>query len=82
MKKEIYIEVTPKLKAYIAVNEIDVNYGARQLKRKLQEIIENRIAEEILQGNLKKGQKIIFDIKDKEIFITKIYTRTIAKRIN
>ena len=37
-----------------------------------QEIIENRIAEEILQGNLKKGQKIIFDIKDKEIFITKI----------
>ena len=71
-EKEIYIEVTPKLKAYIAVNEIDVNYGARQLKRKLQEIIENRIAEEILQGNLKKGQKIIFDIKDKEIFIIKI----------
>ncbi len=67
-EKDIKIEVTNEFKKYISKNEIDLNYGARQLKRKLQDIIENKIAEEIIKGNLKTQQKIIFDVKNKEIF--------------
>lgn len=60
--KNIKIELTDKFKTYIIEHEIDLNYGARDLKRKLQEIIENEIAEKIISGNLKKENKIIFDI--------------------
>ena len=70
-EKKIHIDLTDTLKKYIVDHEIDLNYGARQLKRKLQEIVENKIAEEMVKGKLKKGQKVIFDIKDNEIF-TKI----------
>ena len=70
-EKKIYVNLTDTFKRYIANNEIDLNYGARQLKKKLQEIVETKIAEEIISGNLKKGQNIIFDIKNDEIF-TKI----------
>ena len=70
-EKEIKIELTDELKKYISNHEIDLNYGARQLKRKLQDIVENKIAEEVINGKLKKGEKIIFDVKNDEIF-TKI----------
>lgn len=69
--KKIRIEVTPEFKHYISTKEIDLNYGARQLKRKLQDIIENNIAEEIIHQNLKENQTIVFDVKNEEIF-TKI----------
>ena len=66
-EKNIKIEVTEEFKKYISKKEIDLNYGARQLKRKLQNIIENKIAEEVIRGGLQQGQKIIFDVKENEI---------------
>ena len=70
-EKNIKIKVTEEFKKYIITKEIDLDYGARQLKRKLQDIIENQIAEEIINGSLKNGKQITFDIKENEIF-TKI----------
>ena len=69
--KEMTIELTQATKEYIATHEINLNDGARQLKRKLQMVIENKLAEEMLQGKLKGGEKLIFDIKNNQIF-TKI----------
>ena len=54
----IKLEVTEEVKKYIVENEIDLSYGARQLKRRVQELIENKIANEIVEGNL-KGEEII-----------------------
>jgi len=65
--KKIHLEVTEEVKKYIIENEIDLNYGARQLKRKVQEIIENKIANEIVEGNLKEESKIIFYLEDNNI---------------
>ena len=62
-----YLKKRYKDNKYISKKEIDLNYGARQLKRKLQNIIENKIAEEVIRGGLQQGQKIIFDIKENEI---------------
>ena len=66
-EKNIKIEVTEEFKKYISNKEIDINYGARQLRRKLQNIIENKIAEEIIRCALQQGQKITFDVKENEI---------------
>ena len=67
--KNLKIELTESFKKYIVENEIDLNYGARELKRKIQEKVENEIAEKIVSDELKKGNKIIFDIKDGESII-------------
>ena len=67
--KNIKIELTENFKKYVVENKIDLNYGARELKRKLQEIVENEIAEKIISGKLKSGDKIIFDINNNETYI-------------
>lgn len=69
--KGMQMELTKQMKEHIVSHEINLSDGARQLKRKLQTMVENRLAEEMLYGNLKEGQKIIFDVKNNEIF-TKI----------
>ena len=65
--KKIKLEVTEEAKKYIVENEIDLSYGARQLKRKIQELIENKIANEIVEGNLKEKNTIKFYLEDKLI---------------
>ena len=62
--KKINLKITEEVKKYIVENEIDLNYGARQLKRKVQEIIEDKIAKELIEGKLKKGYTIEFYLKN------------------
>lgn len=69
--KKINLEVSNEVKKYIVENEIDLNYGARQLKRKVQEIIENVIARELVKGDLNKGDIIKFYLEN-NIIISKI----------
>jgi len=68
--KKICLEVSEEVKRHIIKNEIDLSYGARQLKRKVQEIIENKIANEIVEGNLKEGSKIKFYLENDKIEYT------------
>ena len=71
--KKIHLKISKEVKRYIVENEIDLNYGARQLKRKVQEIIENKIAKEIVEGNLKEENTIEFYIEGNEIKSEVIY---------
>ena len=65
--KKINLKVSEETKKYIIQNEIDLNYGARQLKRKVQELIEDKIANELVQGNLKENNTIEFYVEDDKI---------------
>ena len=51
---EIELTVTGNAKVYIVEKSFDRKYGARPLKRKIQEEIEDRLAEAIIAGNIKK----------------------------
>ena len=62
--KKIKLEVTEEVKKYIVENQIDLSYGARQLKRKVQEIIENKIANQIVEGKLKEENTIQFYLEE------------------
>ena len=44
-----------------------MNYGARQLKRKVQELIEDENANSLVTGQLNEKDKIEFYIEDDEI---------------
>lgn len=67
--KNIEIEVTDKAKTIMAREGYDVVYGARPLKRYIQNTLENRLARMIIKGELSYGSKVLIDSKDEEIII-------------
>ena len=46
-------------------------YGARPIKRKVTELLEDKLAKQIVSGELKTGDSVIADIDDNEIILTK-----------
>ena len=59
------MELTLAAKEFIAEKGYDVQFGARPLHRALQKYLEDPLAEEILNLNIKKGDVLIADL-DKE----------------
>ncbi len=66
-KRRITLNVNEDVKEYICENEIDSNYGAREVKRKLQRLIENVIAENMINEELKNNQMISFELINNKI---------------
>ena len=54
---------------YIVEKGFDQKYGARPLKRKLQDEVEDRLSEEVIAGKIKAGDKVVVTTKNKEIFL-------------
>ncbi len=67
VENEIEITLTDAAKELIADAGFDPVYGARPLKRALQELIEDKLAEMILEGKVKEGDKVKFDAEGGEI---------------
>jgi len=65
--RDITLTLSSSAKAYIAEAGFDPVYGARPLKRALYEIVEDRLADLILEGKVFEGSNVEFDIKDGEI---------------
>lgn len=57
-ERDIEVSLTPGAKALIAEKGYDPTYGARHLKRTIQKMVEDPLAEEILQGTLREGSKV------------------------
>ena len=68
--RDTALRVTPGAKSLIAEKGFDQTFGARYLKRTIQKLLEDPLAEEILQGRFsdgsrirvtKKGEALVFD---------------------
>ena len=72
-KEQLNIElsVTANAKTYIVDKAYDRKYGARPLKRKLQDEVEDALAEEIIAGKIKAGDKVTVSVKKDAICISK-----------
>ncbi len=73
----IRLSITPALKEHIVEKHSDLKMGARPLKRAIQTIIEDALAEEILSGQVKAGDnvaagfregKVTFKVREKKLF--------------
>ena len=69
-QRDIELTLSDSAKAYIAEAGFDPVYGARPLKRALYEIVEDRLAELILESNVIEGSKVLFDMKDGQIKVS------------
>lgn len=70
--KGIKAELSEDAALLIANEGFDVDFGARPLKRAIYDMIEDRLSDMILADELKIGDSILIDAKDKEISVKKI----------
>ena len=68
-EQNISIEIDEKAKELIAKNGVDTSYGARPLRRAIQNMIEDRIAEEILDGNIAAGKTVTISADNDKIVV-------------
>lgn len=69
-ERDIILTLTDSAKRYIASAGFDPVYGARPLKRALYEIVEDRLADLILGGEVDEGSKVTFDAVGDEITVS------------
>ncbi len=70
-ESEINISFTKESKELLAKEGFDSNYGARPLRRAITKVIEDKLSEEILRGNITKGDNIEVIIEENELKFNK-----------
>ena len=70
LKQQDYnVEFDDKVKEYISKKGVDINYGARPLKRAIQSYIEDKVAEAILDGVIVPNKKVKISVDNDNIII-------------
>ena len=75
-EQKIKIEIDDKAKDLIAKKGTDINYGARPLRRAIQNMLEDKIAECILDGVVKPGKLAQVSAENDEIIINEAVKET------
>ena len=57
-ERGIFLSVTPEVEAYLAETGFDPTYGARPLRRAIQQQVEDTLSEEILSSRVQLGDKV------------------------
>lgn len=67
---QIELKFTDTLKTALAKESYDKKYGARPLRRMIQSKVEDALAEEVLAGKVKSGDKVTVSYRNKEVTFT------------
>ncbi|MFA6285447.1 MAG: AAA family ATPase, partial [Parcubacteria group bacterium] len=68
-EKSIRLEITPAAKELLAHEGFDPVFGARPLKRAIQNLVLDELALRIVEGNIKDGSKVKIDAQGGKIVI-------------
>ena len=72
IKKKIYIALSQEAKELIAEISYDPEYGARPIKRTIQEYVQNSLAKLVLSGEVVENDKLIVYTLNNEILVKKV----------
>ena len=61
-EKNYLVKIDSSVAENISKTKIDKNYGARPLRRTIQELVEDKIAEEILNGKIERNKEFVFKL--------------------
>ena len=70
-KNKLNLTVTDAVKLYISKQSETDTYGARPLRKLVTKLIEDRVAEEVLKGNLEVTDCITVDMDNNDLKIMK-----------
>lgn len=68
---EVNVEYTDEVKHHLASTGFDQAYGARPLRRAITKLVEDKLSEEMLKGNIKKGDEVMMDFEKDEVVFKK-----------
>ena len=68
-EKNITLEATDAAKEYLAEKGYDPNFGARPLRRLIQDEVEDKLSEELLGGRINAGDVAVLDVQDEEMVV-------------
>lgn len=71
------LEISEDAKAFLVEKGYDEKYGARPLRRAIQNHLEDGLAEEILNGNLASGDTVTVIVEDGVLKFTKSFTQKV-----
>jgi ATP-dependent Clp protease ATP-binding subunit ClpC len=77
-EQEIDFVLSDEAKKFLAKAGFDPTYGARPLRRAIQKHIEDHLSEELLKGNISKGDALTFEVKDGELVVLKEKSEEVA----
>jgi len=77
----IELEMTTAAKEQLAREGYDQQFGARPLKRKIQQLIEDPLSEGVLSGEFKDNSKVIVDVIDGQIKLVADDALTVDKTL-
>jgi ATP-dependent Clp protease ATP-binding subunit ClpA len=68
-ERDIELTVSDELRRHLVTIGFDPVYGARPLKRTVQKVLEDRLADALLSGEVKSGDKVLADYEaDRVVF--------------
>jgi ATP-dependent Clp protease ATP-binding subunit ClpC len=68
-EQKIDLVLTDEALEKLAKEGNDLEYGARPLRRAIQKHVEDRLSEELLRGEIERGQKVILDVEQESFVI-------------
>jgi len=71
IEKGMGLQPTPEAKAFLAQEGYDPSFGARPLRRKIQDLVEDPLSEAVLRGEFDVGDNVVIDFEDGEIKLRK-----------
>ena len=87
-EKDIQLEISPSARGKLVDEGTDFKFGARPLKRAIQKLVEDEIAEMLLAGKFKAGDTIAIRKSGKELEFTKkmprkmIHFKAVKEKVN
>ena len=64
---DLHLNIRDSVKKYIVDKAYDPKYGARPLRRMIQTKLEDKLADELLSGNVKRGDTLDVGVKKEEV---------------
>jgi len=68
-EKGIKLEVTSEAKDFLGKKGYDEVFGARPLRRVIQDMVEDKLSEDLLRGKFREGDTVIVDLEEEEIVV-------------
>jgi len=68
-EKEIKLEVTDAAKDFLGEKGYDEVFGARPLRRVIQDRIEDKLSEDLLRSKFQSGDTVVVDVEEEEIVL-------------
>jgi ATP-dependent Clp protease ATP-binding subunit ClpC len=69
LEKGISLEISQPVKQWLAEKGYDTSYGARPLRRLIQDTVEDKLSEKLLAGDFGPGDTVVLNIEDDEIVV-------------